>query len=87
MCRSHHVIETRLHEERKAQKKLQRDMKEVKKAFYLNKTLSPPGSEVRESNPPTPFEQRVERYESYDPFSHSYAPHASATQMGFDSHL
>jgi hypothetical protein len=26
MCRSHHVIETRLHEERKAHKKLQKDM-------------------------------------------------------------
>jgi hypothetical protein len=29
MCRSHHAIDTRLHE-RKARKKLQKDMKEVK---------------------------------------------------------
>jgi hypothetical protein len=45
-----------LHEERKAYKKLQNDMNEVKKALYLNKTSSPPGSEERESNSPTPFE-------------------------------
>jgi AraC-like DNA-binding protein len=56
MCRSHHAVETRLHEERKARKKLQKDMKEVKKALYPNKTPSPLGSEERESNPPTPFE-------------------------------
>jgi hypothetical protein len=56
MCRSHHAIETKLHEERKARKKLQKDMKEVKKELYPNKTPSPPGSEERESNPPTPFE-------------------------------
>jgi hypothetical protein len=56
MCRSHQDVETRLHEERKACKKLQNDMKEVKKALYPNKTPSPPGSKERESNPPTPFE-------------------------------
>jgi hypothetical protein len=56
MCRSHHAIETKLHEERKAHKKLQKDMKEVKKELYPNKTPSPPGSKERESNPPTPFE-------------------------------
>jgi hypothetical protein len=50
MCRSHHAIETRLHEERKTRKKLQKDMKEVKKALYPNKT-PPPGSKERESNP------------------------------------
>jgi hypothetical protein len=44
MCRSHHAIETRLHEERKAQKKLQKGMKEVKKGLYSNKTPSPLGS-------------------------------------------
>jgi hypothetical protein len=44
MCRSHHAIETRLHEERKAHKKLQKDMKE-KSALYPNRTPSPPGSE------------------------------------------
>jgi hypothetical protein len=55
MCRSYHAVETRLHEERKARKKLQKDMKEIKKALYPNKTPSPPGSEERESNPPTPF--------------------------------
>jgi hypothetical protein len=57
MCLSHHAIETRLYEERKAQKKLQKDIKEVKKALYPNKTPSPPGYEERESNPLTPFEQ------------------------------
>jgi hypothetical protein len=51
MCRSHRAIETRLHEERKACKKLQKDMKEVKKALYPNKTPSPLGSKERESNP------------------------------------
>jgi hypothetical protein len=56
MCLSHHAIETRLYEERKAQKKLQKDIKEVKKALYPNKT-PPPGYEERESNPLTPFEQ------------------------------
>jgi hypothetical protein len=57
MCRSLHAVETRLHEERKSQKKLQKDMKEVKQALYPNRTHSPPGSEERESNPPTPFKQ------------------------------
>jgi hypothetical protein len=51
MCRSHHAIETRLRQERKAHKKLQKDMKEVKKALYPNKTPSPLGSGERESNP------------------------------------
>jgi hypothetical protein len=50
MCRSHHAVETRLHEERKARKKLQKDINEVKKALYPNKT-PPLGSEERESNP------------------------------------
>jgi hypothetical protein len=54
ICHYHHAIETRLYEERKARKKLQKDMKEVKKALYPNKT-PPPSSEERESNPPTPF--------------------------------
>jgi hypothetical protein len=36
MCSSHHAIETRLHEERKARKKHQKDMNEVKKALYPN---------------------------------------------------
>jgi hypothetical protein len=48
---SHHDVETRLHDERKAWKKLQKDMKEVKKSLYPNKILSPPGSEECESNP------------------------------------
>jgi hypothetical protein len=48
-------METRLHEERKARKKLPKDMKEVKKVLYPNKTPSPLGSEERESNPPKPF--------------------------------
>jgi hypothetical protein len=55
MCHSHHAEETRLHEERKARKKLQKDMKEVKKALYSNKTPSPPSFEERESNPPLPL--------------------------------
>jgi hypothetical protein len=55
MCRSHHAVETRLHKERKACKKLQKDMNEVKKALYPNKPPSPSGFEERESNPPTPF--------------------------------
>jgi hypothetical protein len=48
---SHYDVETRLHKERKARKKLQKDMKKIKKALYPNKTPSPPGSEERESNP------------------------------------
>jgi hypothetical protein len=84
MCHSHHAIKTRLHEERKARKKLQKDMKEVKKALYPNKTPSPPGSEERESNPPTPFEQRSASYENFDP-SQPFAPYASASHMEFDS--
>jgi hypothetical protein len=67
MCRSHHAVETRLHEERKARKKLQKDMKEVKQALYPNMTPSPPSSEERESNPPTTFEQHYASYESFDP--------------------
>jgi hypothetical protein len=84
MCRSHHAIETRLHEERKACKKLQKDMNEIKKALYPNKTPSPPGSEERESNPPTLFEQRYANYEDFDP-SHLFAPYASTSHMEFDS--
>jgi hypothetical protein len=85
MCRSHHAIETRLHEERKARKKLQKDMKEVKKALYPNKT-PPPGSEERESNPATPFEQRYASYESFDP-SQPFAPYADTSHIGFHSQL
>jgi hypothetical protein len=86
MCLSYHAVETILHEERKARKKLQKDMNEVKKALYPNKTPSPLGSEERESNPPTPFEQR---YANYEEFEHSYpfAPYASTSHMGFDSQL
>jgi hypothetical protein len=86
MCRSHHAIKTRLHEERKAHKKLQKDMKEVKKALYPNKTPSPPGSKERESNSPTPFDQRYANYENFDP-SHPFAPYVSTSHMGFDSQL
>jgi hypothetical protein len=86
MCRSHHVVETRLHEERKARKKLQKDIKEVKKVLYPNKTPSPPGSEERESNPPTPFEQRYANYENFDP-SYPLASYASTSHMRFDSQL
>jgi hypothetical protein len=85
-CRSHHVVETKLHEERKVCKKLQKDMKEVKKALYPNKTPSPLGSEERESNPTTPFEQRYANYENFDP-SHPFAPYASTSHMRFDSQL
>jgi hypothetical protein len=49
-------------------------------------TPSPPGSEERESNSPTPFEQRYTNYENFDP-SHPFAPYASISHMGFDSHL
>jgi hypothetical protein len=86
MCRSHHAVETRLHEERKVRKKLQKDMNEVKKALYPNKTHSPSGSEERESNPSTPFEQRYANYENFDPL-HSFALYASTSHMGFDSQL
>jgi hypothetical protein len=86
MCRSHHAIETRLHEKRKAHKKLQMDMNEVKKVLYPNKTPFPLGSEERESNPPTPFEQRYANYENFDP-SHPFAPYTSTSHMGFDSQL
>jgi hypothetical protein len=81
---SHHVIETRLHEERKARKKLQKDMNEVKKTLYPNKTPFPSGSEERESNPPTPFEQRYANYENFD-LSHPFALYPSTSHMGFDS--
>jgi hypothetical protein len=86
MCRSYHAVETRLHEKRKAHKKLQKDMNEVKKALYPNKTPSPPGSEERESNSPTLFEQGYANYENFDP-SHPFAPYASTSHMGFDSQL
>jgi hypothetical protein len=86
MCRSHHAVETRLHEERKAHKKLQKDMNEVKKALYPNKTPSPQGSKERESNPPTPFGQRYVNYENFDPL-HPFSPYASTSHMGFDSQL
>jgi hypothetical protein len=86
MCRSHHAVETRLHEERKARKKLQKDIKEVKKALYPNKTPSPLDSKERESNPPTLFEQRYTNYENFDP-SHLFAPYASTSHMRFDSQL
>jgi hypothetical protein len=84
MCLSHHAVKTRLHGERKAYKKLQKDMNKVKKALYPNKTPSPPGSEERESNPPNLFEQRYANYENFDP-SHPFAPYASTSDMGFDS--
>jgi hypothetical protein len=86
MCHSHHAVEIRLHEERKAHKKLQKDMKEVKQALYPNKTHSPPGSEERESNPHTPFEQRYASYESFDP-SQPFAHYAGTSHMGFHSQL
>jgi hypothetical protein len=75
-----------LHDERKACKKLQKNMNEVKQALYPNRTPSPPGSEERESNPPTPFEQRYASYESFDP-SQPFAPYASTSHMGFHSQL
>jgi hypothetical protein len=77
---SHHVVETRLHEEIKARKKLQKDTKEVKKALYPNRTPSPPGPKERESNPPIPFEQRYASYENFDP-SQPFAPYASTSHM------
>jgi hypothetical protein len=86
MCRSHHAIETRLHEERKVRKKIQKDMKEVKQALYPNRTPSPPVSEERESNVPTPFEQCYARYENFDP-SQPFAPYASTSHMGCGSQL
>jgi hypothetical protein len=61
-------------------------MKEVKQALYPNRTPSPPGSEDRESGPPTPFEQRYARYESFDP-SHPFAHFAGTSHMGFHSQL
>jgi hypothetical protein len=39
---------------------------EVKQALYLNRTPSPLGSEEKESDPPTPFEQRYASYKSFD---------------------
>jgi hypothetical protein len=61
-------------------------MKEVKQALYPNRTPSPPGSEERESNPPTPFEQRYGSYESFD-LSQPFAPYASTSHMGSASQL
>jgi hypothetical protein len=86
MCYSHHAVETRLHKERKTRKKLQNDIKVIKKALYPNKTPSPPGSEERESNHLTPFEQRYANYENFDP-SHPFAPYTSTSHMRFDSQL
>jgi hypothetical protein len=86
MCCSHHALETRLHEERKTHKKLQKDMNDVKKALYPNKTPSSPGSEERESNPPTPFEQKYTNYKNFDP-SYPFTLYASTSHMGFDSQL
>jgi hypothetical protein len=86
MCRSHHAIETKLHEERKTCKKLQKDMKKVKQSLYPNRNPSPPSFEERESNPPTPFEQRYASYESFD-LSHPFAPYAGTSHMGFHSQL
>jgi hypothetical protein len=86
MCRSHHAVETRLHEERKTHKKLQKDMKEVKQALYPSRTPSPPDLEERESNPPTPFKQCYASYENFDP-SQSFAPYASTSHMGCGSQL
>jgi hypothetical protein len=85
-CCSHHAIETGLRGERKAQKKRQKDMKEVKEALYPNNTRSHPGSKERESNTPTPFEQCYANYENFDP-SHPSAPYVSTSQMVFDSQL
>jgi hypothetical protein len=81
MCRSHHAIETRLHDERKTRKKLQKDMTQVKSSLYPNRTPSPLGPEKRESNPPTPFEQRYANYENFNP-SYPFAPYASTFHMG-----
>jgi hypothetical protein len=39
MCHSHHAIETRLHEERKACKKLQKDMKSRKLSILIRLLL------------------------------------------------
>jgi hypothetical protein len=86
MFRSYHAIETRIHKERKACKKLQKDMNEVKKALYPNKTPSPLCPGERESNPRTLFEQRYAKYENFDP-SHPFAPYASIYHMGFNSQL
>jgi hypothetical protein len=83
MCCSHHAIETRLHEERKAHKKLQKNMKEVKKTLYPHKT-PPLGSKERENNPPTPFEWCYASYESFDS-SQLFAPYAGTSHMGFHS--
>jgi hypothetical protein len=74
----------RLHE-RKAPKKIQKDMKNVKQALYPNKT-PPLGFKERESNPPTPFEQLYTSYESFDP-SQPFAPYAGTSHMGFLSQL
>jgi hypothetical protein len=46
----------------------------------------PSGSEERESNPPTLFEQRYASYENFDPLL-PFAPYASTSHMGFDSQL
>jgi hypothetical protein len=86
MCCSHHAVETRLQEERKARKKLQKDMKEVKQVLYPNRTPAPLGFKERESNPPTPFEQCYASYESFDP-SQPFAPYAGTSHMGFHSQL
>jgi hypothetical protein len=56
-------------------------MKEVKKTLYPNKT-PPPGSEERENDPPTPFEQRMQHYEIYNPYDSYFS---TAHHMGFDT--
>jgi hypothetical protein len=58
----------------------------VKSDHYPNRTPSPLGSEEKEYNPPTPFEQRYTSYENFDP-THHFAPYSSTSHMGFDSQL
>jgi hypothetical protein len=87
MCRSHHAIEVKLHEERKARNELSRDIKNVKAALFPRNPPSCVGSETIESIPPTPFQQRIERYKSDDPYSQYFASHVSGGQMRFDSQL
>jgi hypothetical protein len=65
-----------LHEERKAHKKLQKDMKEVKSVLYPNKTPSPPAPRKERATLLPVFEQRYANYEIFDP-SHPFAPYTS----------
>jgi hypothetical protein len=73
--------------ERQPRKDLTRRVKILKSALCPEDPPSPAGSEERESNPPTPFEQRFERNQLEDPYSQYYGSYNSDGQLGYASHV